>query len=419
MEEPPLSGENETIIQPEINLGLIGHVDHGKSTLVEALAGVFPDTYEEELRRGISIYLGYANADFRKCPTCEEPQCYTTQKTCPIHDEPTELLRRVSFVDAPGHERLMATMLTGAAIMDGAILVIAANEPVPQAQTREHLAAADISGVDHLMVAQNKIELADHEAVIQNYHGIKTFLGTSSSSSAREAPIIPISAMHKANMDILIKTIEETIPTPSRDPSLSTEMYVARSFDINRPGTPPKNLAGGVVGGTMTQGELRVGDEIEIVPGIRFAKNGYEPLTTEVVSLSTGGASRLQLAKPGGLIGVQTLLDPSLTKRNRMVGNVVGKPGTLPPVLDTMVVEIHLLERLVGSEEMQKVKKIEHHESLMLNAGTSVTVGDVTSVRKDSIELTLRRPVAGRPGDRIAISRQIERWSLIGYGKLQ
>ncbi|MFX0198076.1 MAG: GTP-binding protein, partial [Candidatus Hodarchaeota archaeon] len=146
-----MSKKDKKNLQAEVNLGLIGHVDHGKSTLVEALAGVFPDTYEEELRRGISIYLGYANADFRKCPSCEEPECYTTEKTCPIHKKPTKLLRRVSFVDAPGHERLMATMLTGAAIMDGAILVIAANEPVPQAQTREHLAAAEISDVNHIV----------------------------------------------------------------------------------------------------------------------------------------------------------------------------------------------------------------------------------------------------------------------------
>ncbi len=111
-----MSETNEKNTQPEVNIGLIGHVDHGKSTLVEALAGVFPDTYAEELRRGISIYLGYANAEFRKCPTCDEPQCYTTLRTCPTHNEPTELLRHVSFVDAPGHERLMATMLTGAAI---------------------------------------------------------------------------------------------------------------------------------------------------------------------------------------------------------------------------------------------------------------------------------------------------------------
>jgi len=411
-----LSKKNEKNLQAEVNLGLIGHVDHGKSTLVESLAGVFPDTYEEELRRGISIYLGYANADFRKCPSCEEPECYTTEKTCPIHKKPTKLLRRVSFVDAPGHERLMATMLTGAAIMDGAILVIAANEPVPQAQTREHLAAAEISDVNHIVVTQNKIELVNREAVANNYQSIKDFIDA---SYAKGAPIIPISAMHKANLDVLIQVIEETIPTPKRDPSLPAEMYVARSFDTNRPGTRPKKLVGGVVGGTMTQGKLKVGDEIEIVPGLRSSGGTYEPLITEVVSLSAGGGSRLKVVKPGGLIGVQTLLDPALTKRNRMVGNLVGKPGTLPPAQDSMVLDVHLLERLVSSAKMQKIKKIEHNESLMLNAGTTITVGDVTSVRNNTIELTLRRPVATRTGDRVAISRQIERWSLIGYGVSQ
>ncbi len=130
--------------QAEISLGMIGHVDHGKSTLTQALTGKFPDTHSEEIRRGISIRLGYAEVEFRMCPDCESPMKYTTKEKCPICGKATDLLRRVAFVDAPGHEVLMATMLSGASIMDGAILVVAANERVPMPQTREHLAAMDI-----------------------------------------------------------------------------------------------------------------------------------------------------------------------------------------------------------------------------------------------------------------------------------
>jgi len=127
--------------QPEINIGMIGHVDHGKTTLTQRLTGKWTDEHSEELKRGISIRLGYADAAFYKCPNCDEPQCYSTKKTCPVCGSTTELLRVVSFVDAPGHETLMATMLSGAAIMDGAVLVIAADEPCPQPQTREQLMA--------------------------------------------------------------------------------------------------------------------------------------------------------------------------------------------------------------------------------------------------------------------------------------
>ena len=123
--------------QPEINIGMIGHVDHGKTTLTQRLTGKWADEHSEELKKGISIKLGYADAALYKCPKCDEPQCYGTNKKCPVCESNTELLRVVSFVDAPGHETLMAIMLSGAAIMDGAILVIAANEHCPQPQTRE------------------------------------------------------------------------------------------------------------------------------------------------------------------------------------------------------------------------------------------------------------------------------------------
>jgi translation initiation factor 2 subunit 3 len=148
-------------IQPVINIGLVGHVDHGKTTLTEKLTGKWTDTHSEEIKRGITIRLGYADVTFRKCPQCAEPDCYMTGKTCPIHNVPTEFLRKVSFVDAPGHESLMATMLSGAAIIDGALLLVAANEFCPQPQTREHLMALEMSGINNLIIVQNKIDLVD------------------------------------------------------------------------------------------------------------------------------------------------------------------------------------------------------------------------------------------------------------------
>ncbi|MCK5721180.1 MAG: translation initiation factor IF-2 subunit gamma, partial [Gammaproteobacteria bacterium] len=107
---------------------MVGHVDHGKTTLVSALSGIWTDTHSEEMKRGISIRLGYADTTFMKCPDCPAPQCYTVAKKCEHCGAKTEDSRTISFVDAPGHETLMATMLSGAAIMDGAVLVIAANE---------------------------------------------------------------------------------------------------------------------------------------------------------------------------------------------------------------------------------------------------------------------------------------------------
>ena len=137
--------------QPEINIGTIGHVDHGKTTLVQALTGVWAARHTEELKRGITIKLGYADMPVYKCLECEPPRNHSTEPSCPYCNSKTTFVRAVSFVDAPGHEALMATMLSGASVMDGAILVIAADETCPQPQTREHLAAIEIVGVKNLV----------------------------------------------------------------------------------------------------------------------------------------------------------------------------------------------------------------------------------------------------------------------------
>jgi translation initiation factor 2 subunit 3 len=182
---------------PEINIGMIGHVDHGKTTLTQRLTGKWTDEHSEEMKRGISIKLGYADAAFYKCPECKDPHNYCTTKKCPQCGGKTELLRCVSFVDAPGHETLMAVMLSSAAIMDGAVLVIAANEPCPQPQTREHLTALDIAGINNIVIIQNKIDLVSEKEAMDHYKQVKHFI---KGTCAEDAPIIPISAHHDMNI---------------------------------------------------------------------------------------------------------------------------------------------------------------------------------------------------------------------------
>ncbi|CAD7774421.1 Translation initiation factor 2 subunit gamma [Candidatus Methanoperedenaceae archaeon GB37] len=402
--------------QPGINIGIVGHVDHGKTTLVKALSGVWTDRHSEELKRGISIRLGYADVTFRRCPVCEAPGCYTVKETCEVDGSHTEYLRTVSFVDSPGHETLMATMLSGAAIMDGAVLVIAANEPCPQPQTKEHLMALDIVGIENVVVVQNKIDIVSREDVLRNYEEIKRFVrGT----VAEDAPIIPISAHHSANLDLLIQAIEERIPTPKRDLDAPPLMLIARSFDVNRPGTSIERIVGGVVGGTLSRGRLHLGDEIEIRPGLRVEAGGslrWDSIRTVVTQLLLGGET-VDEATPGGLIGVGTKLDPSITKSDSLVGQVVGHPDHMLPTIDRFTMETRLLTQVVGMSENINVEDLRSNETLMLNIGTATTVGVVVSTRGNIAEVALKRPVCASEGTRVAISRRIgARWRLIGSG---
>jgi len=405
--------------QPECNIGTLGHVDNGKSTLVQALSGVWTARHSEELRRGITIRVGYADARFYKCAKCKPPGCYTTERKCPTHGSETKFLRAVSFVDCPGHHSLMVTMLSGAALMDGAMFVLASNAKCPQAQDREHLLAAEMAGLKNLVIVQNKIDIVDRERALENLKEIRQFV---KGTVASKAPIIPVSAQHKLNIDVLIEALEKNIPTPKRDATAPPKMFVLRSFDVNKPGTVARDLVGGVIGGSIVQGVFRVGEEIEIRPGVGTESGGkvrYQPITTTIQSLHTGGGS-VKEAKCGGLVGAGTTLDPSLTKSDGLVGNVAGKAGTLPESLDKLTLDVQLFEKAVGTENMVAVDKIRTNEALVLNVATSVTSGVVTSAREDVIDVALRKPVCAEPGSKAALSRRLgESWRLIGVGKMK
>ncbi len=414
----------KTQAQPEVNIGLVGHVDHGKTTLTQALSGVWTDRHSEEIKKGISIRLGYADTNIYRCPKCEEPKCYSTTPKCKACDSETEFQRAISFVDAPGHETLMATMISGAAIMDGALLLIAANEPCPQQQTIEHLMALEIAEVKNVVILQNKIDLLSKEKIIENYKQISEFI---KDTWIEDAPIIPISAHHDVNLDVLVQAIEMNIPTPDRQLDVPLKMNIARSFDINKPGTGISKLKGGVIGGSITEGRLGKSEEIEIAPGIKSNDNPpkWTSLTTKADSL-VAGENDYEEIQPGGLVGIATKLDPYMTKSDSLIGNVLGKPGTLPPVRNNLKMEAHLLDQLgltTGKGDTtitEEVEPIRSNTPLMLNIGTATTVGVVTSVHDEIVEAVLKLPICAEEGARVAMSRRSgSRWRLIGYGIIQ
>jgi len=400
--------------QPEVNIGTSGHVDHGKTTLVEALTGKWTSAHSEELRRGITIRVGYADAAIYRCEGQSPPASYNTDGEC--NGAEAKLLRVASFVDSPGHESLMANMLSGAAVMDGAIIVIAANEPVPQPQTKEHVQALRMIGIDKVVVAQNKVDLVAYEEALANESRIRSFL---ESCGYGGAPLVPISAQKHLNIDALLEAIETSIPTPSRDVMAKPFMHVLRSFDVNRPGTPIEKVRGGVLGGSLTQGTLKVGDEIEIRPGLYDQiKAKYVPVVTKVVTLGTS-AGLMESVKPGGLVAVGTMLDPFYSKSDALVGSVAGIPGTLPDEISELGMKASLFDTVVGVNEVIKVEPIKMNEILRLNVGTATTAGAVVQMKGGNTYVKLRKPVCPAPGARVAISRRVvDRWRLIGSATL-
>src|SRR3989344_2741967 len=399
--------ENKNL--PEINVGVVGHIDHGKTTLLSRLTGKFTDTHSEELKRGITIKLGYADAVIY-----EENGKYNSKKGKPV--------RYVSFIDNPGHEMLMATMLSGAAIIDAAILVIAANEGI-KPQTSEHLLALEAKKIKNIIIAQNKIDLVSKEKALENYKEIKQF---TKGTIAENAVIIPLSAQQGINIDKIFEELCK-IKIPERNEKAEPIFLAARSFDINRPGTEIKNLHGGVLGGILKQGTLKIGDEIEIKPGMIIKKAHdkiYQTLTTKILSLYKGNQSVAQVI-PGASISIETNLDPILTKTDSLTGCLVSIKGKLPEITYNTKIKTKLFKEILGTEDKNPVEPIKTKEMLMMSVNTTITVGIVEKIKNDAlngtseIEVSLNIPIVALKGNNVGLARNLKgHWRLIGFGEI-
>ncbi|KAL5457442.1 hypothetical protein EMCRGX_G034702 [Ephydatia muelleri] len=400
--------------QATINIGTIGHVAHGKSTVVKAISGVQTVRFKNELVRNITIKLGYANSKIYKCDDdkCPRPGCYRSAGSSKEDSFPCDrpgckgmfvLQRHVSFVDCPGHDILMATMLNGAAVMDAALLLIAGNESCPQPQTSEHLAAIEIMKLKHIIILQNKIDLVrDTQAKDQQQEILKFVQGT----VAEGAPIIPISAQLKYNVEVVCEYVVNKIPVPMRDFSSEPRLIVI----------------------SILKGVLKVGQEVEVRPGIvsktSDGKIQCKPIYSRIVSLFAE-QNELQYAVPGGLIGVGTKIDPTLCRADRLVGQVLGAVGALPDIYTELEISYFLLRRLLGvrtegDKKGAKVQKLTKNEVLMVNIGSLSTGGRVSAVKADLAKIALTQPVCTEVGEKIALSRRVEKhWRLIGWGQIR
>jgi translation initiation factor 2 subunit 3 len=395
-------------IQAQLNIGIVGHVDHGKTTLTSKLTGKWTDRHSEEIKQGISIKLGYADAEFFIDPTISGITSYTSQKTHPLTGNKTELVRKVSFVDAPGHETLMAVMLSGAALLDGAVLVVAANEECPQPRTIEHLLALKMHGIKNLVVAQNKIDLVSKEDALKNYKKLREFLDT---EGYENATIVPTSAHFDTNIDALIYALVNNIPKPKFNTELPLKMQIVRSFDINKPSTDIKTLKGGVLGGAILEGKISLNQELFIYPGF---ENGV--ISFKVKTLNSEKIS-LKEAHAGGLIAIGTNLDPFFCFSDKMVGQIICEEKSKPVVSNIIKLDYYKIDRLLEPNKTE----FRVNEKIVLIIGSSAQVGIIKKInKKNEFEILLSRDAAYYPKNKVAISRNINsRWRLAGYGEIK
>ena len=389
----------------EINVGVVGHIDHGKTTLLSKLTGKFSDIHSEELKRGITIKLGYTETTIYN----DSGKFNNEGKGKPV--------RYVSFIDAPGHGMLMATTLSGATSFDAAILVVAANEGI-KPQTKEHFMVLQAKNIKNVIVAQNKIDLVTKERAIENQKEIKKLL---KGTIAENAPIIPVSAQQGINIDKIFEELTK-VEVPKRDLKGDPIFLVARSFDINRPGKEIEKLNGGVLGGILKKGKLSVGDEIEIKPGRLVVKNNnktYQTVYTKIKSIRKGRDSVKEVF-PGASIALETELDPILTKTDSLTGCIVSKKGVLPEITSKLKLKTTLFERMIQNENEDKIPELKTKEMIMLSVDTTISVGIVEKIGKDGVvEFSLNIPVVALVGENVGLARNISgHWRLIGFGEI-
>ncbi|HFM5637248.1 elongation factor Tu, partial [Enterococcus faecium] len=293
--------------KPHVNIGTIGHVDHGKTTLTAAITTVLG-------KKGLANPQDYASIDAAP----EERERGITINTAHVEYETEK--RHYAHIDAPGHADYVKNMITGAAQMDGAILVVSATDG-PMPQTREHILLSRQVGVKYLIVFLNKVDLVDDEELIDLVEMEVRELLSEYGFPGDDTPVIKGSALKALQGDPdaeaaimeLMDTVDEYIPTPERDTDKPLLLPVEDVFSITGRGT--------VASGRIDRGAVRVGDEVEIV--------GIKPETQKAVVTGVEMFRKtLDYGEAGDNVGV---LLRGIQRDDIERGQVLAKPGSITP----------------------------------------------------------------------------------------
>ncbi len=393
--------------QPIINIGMLGSVSDGKSTTVYSMTGVKTQKHSNEMKRNITIKPGYANMKIYK-----NNDKYNIKQG--------ELVHHVSFIDCPGHYQLIVTMLSCIKLMDGIILVVSAAESLEKKpQLLQHIMAIKISGIKNVIVLLNKLDLVKKSVALERYNQLCDLLNK---YEIKPKIIIPVCMNYGIGVDVLLSSIMKFMPPKiesidSNGINKKSYFMISRSFDINKVNINALNLVGGVVGGSLINGSFKIGDEIEILPGI-INKNSdgclvHKPHYTKIISLKSE-ITDLDIVRPGGLIGIGTNIDPFYCKNDKMIGMVVGLKGFLPPVYYTIKIKYTELESFSDNKKWIKYKGV----PVIVIIGTNCVDSNIIHVNDSIIELKLVKPVCIDNDMIILCDKTLESFNIVGYGYL-
>ena len=410
--------------QPLVIIGTIGEVANGKTSFLRELTGVNLMRFKKEAEKNMTIKLGYTNTKILKCNQCPKPYCYQVGTTstsdtdaldtgiyhCKQCESLLTLCLNVSFVDAPGHNDLQATALSGANNMDYCFLLISTDSILETESNTTYInehykAISALSLTDKTLILQNKIDLVKKEKAIIQYNSI--------SKKYNIKNVIPISAQFGYNIEYVLQYIVEKIKNPINTPefydkiSKPLKMSIIRTFDINKPGTNIYDLVGAVIGGTIKQGQVKVGDRVKILPGI-IHNNKLIPLVSTVNSIKTDNVN-LQQAYPGGLIALGLSLDPSLSKEDRLVGNIIVSHDDTNNIIFNKATITYTLY----NKDDITINKVDDYTLMLYTMKRTIKI---TNINMSNSELTFTSSIdlCGEINDRVVITKN-NKILLYGY----
>ncbi len=365
--------------QPIINIGMLGSVSDGKLTTVHSLTGIKTQRHSDEMKRNITIKPGYANMKIYQTDDITESY-YNTEGQ-------GELVHHVSFIDCPGHYQLIVTMMSCIKLMDGIILVVSAAEDISKKpQLIQHIMAIKMSGIKNVIVLLNKLDLVKKTVAIERY---KKLCEELKKYQIEPKAIIPVCMNHKIGVQNVLKNIMMYMGPNINRQNENPIFMISRSFDINRVNIKYDDITGGVIGGSLIGGNLKIGDEIEILPGIISKKPNGElynkPHYTKIISLKSE-TTDLESITSGGLIGIGTEIDPFYCKNDNMIGMIAGLKGTLPPVYYEITMFYNNIKFDSEGTVYYKRKK------MTIIVGTNNIDGEIENFDETHIKLKLNKP---------------------------